>query len=166
MAEAVRRGGDWIACRPGCFECCFGPFEISSSEALALREGLSHLDPATAQRVRGRAARYLASIRSYDEDGLPEGMDEVPCPALDPSTGLCDLYAARPTTCRLFGPAVVMPDGAIATCELCFRGASDEEIAAAAVAIAPELLKYDPATATFVAFALGAASEAAYQVES
>ena len=30
-------------------------------------------------------------------------MDDVPCPALDPETGGCDLYAARPITCRTFG---------------------------------------------------------------
>ncbi len=159
MAEAVRRGGAWIACRAGCNECCIGPFAISNSEALALREGLSRSEAARARRVRERAAGYLTSIRSYDEDGLPEGMDEVPCPALDPATGQCDLYEARPITCRIFGPAVVMPIGAISTCELCFRGATDEQIAAAAVPIAPELLECDPATATFVAFALGAALE-------
>ena len=119
-----------------------------------LREGLSRLEPAVAQRVRDRVAQYLASIRSYDEDGLPEDMDEVQCPVLDPATGLCDLYDARPITCRTFGPAVIMPNGGISTCELCFREASDEEIAAAAVAIPREAFRYDPKTATFVAFAL------------
>lgn len=92
-------------------------------------------------------------------------MDEVPCPALDPSTGLCDLYDARPITCRTFGPAVVMPGGAISTCELCFRGATDEQIAAAAVKIAPEFLDSDPATATFVAFALLASLKRGDQAE-
>ena len=54
--------------------------------------------------------------------------DEV-CPALDPETGACELYEARPMTCRVFGPPVQSEDG-IGTCELCFQGASDEEIAA------------------------------------
>lgn len=155
MAEAVRRGGSWIACQPGCCECCIGPFAISESEALALREGLSRLEPAIARHVRERTAEYLAAISSYDEDGLPAGMDDMPCPALDPATGLCDLYESRPITCRTFGPAVVIPNGGISTCELCFRGATDEQIAAAAVTIAPDLLDCDPATATFVASALG-----------
>ena len=155
MTEAVRLGGAWIACRPGCYECCLGPFSISSSEAQRLQHGLTALAPDAAERVRRQAAAYMATISSYDPDGLPEGMDEVPCPALDPATHCCDLYQARPITCRTFGPAVKMADGAVATCELCFEGASEEEIAACAVEIAPELVSEAAAGKTlFVALAL------------
>ena len=28
--------------------------------------------------------------------------NDEPCPVLDPATGACDLYAARPMTCRIF----------------------------------------------------------------
>jgi Fe-S-cluster containining protein len=56
------------------------------------------------------------------------GNDER-CPALDPATGLCELYEARPMTCRVFGPPVRTEDG-LGVCELCFQGATDEEIAA------------------------------------
>jgi Fe-S-cluster containining protein len=52
-----------------------------------------------------------------------------PCPALDPESGLCDLYEFRPMTCRVFGPPVRSENG-IGVCELCFKGATDEEIAA------------------------------------
>ena len=52
------------------------------------------------------------------------------CPALDPATGACDLYAARPVTCRVFGPPVPSKDG-IGVCDLNFIGASKSEILAA-----------------------------------
>ena len=154
MAEAVRRGGAWIACRPGCCECCNGPFSISHPDAARLREGMTQLDAATRERVRLRAESYLAAIRSYDQEGLPENMDDVACPALDPDGGTCDLYEARPITCRTFGPAVKASDGAIATCELCFSGATDEQIAACAVEIGRGALELDTPAATLVAFAL------------
>jgi Fe-S-cluster containining protein len=120
VAEAVRRAGPWLACRPGCAECCIGPFEISRLDASRLREGLGAVDPAVAARVRGRA-------RDYRED------DDAPCPALDPDTLTCDLYAWRPVTCRTFGPAIRFGADAVAICELCFQGATEEEIAACAV---------------------------------
>jgi Fe-S-cluster containining protein len=154
MAEAVRRGGAWIACRPGCRECCFGPFHISQSDAARLRGGMAQVDDATAQRIRLRAESYLAEIRSYDQEGLPEAMDDIACPALDPVGGTCDLYESRPITCRTFGPAVKTTDGAVATCELCFAGATEEQIAACAVEIGRGALELDAHAATLVAFAL------------
>ena len=154
MAEAVRRGGAWIACSPGCHECCLGPFAISPADAQRLREALTALSSQTAERVRRRAAAYIATISSYDPDGLPEGMDDVPCPALDPATRCCDFYDARPITCRTFGPAVKTAVGAVGACELCFQGASEEEIARCAVEIAPELLGPAAGENLFVALAL------------
>jgi Fe-S-cluster containining protein len=154
MAEAVRRGGAWIACRPGCCECCIGPFSISQSDSARLREGMAGLAAPAAQRVRNRAANYIAAIQAYDEDGLPEGMDDVACPALDPTTGTCDLYDPRPIPCRTFGPAVKTADGAVATCELCFEGATEEQIAACAIEIDRDSLELDAPAATLVAFAL------------
>ena len=59
--------------------------------------------------------------------------DEEPCPVLDPETGTCDLYPPRPVTCRVFGPPVRWGGDAVGVCELCFDGATDEEIAACEV---------------------------------
>jgi Fe-S-cluster containining protein len=61
--------------------------------------------------------------------------DDDPCPALDPETGICDLYEARPVIGRTFGPAVRGADGCVVTCEKCFKGATDEEIAACSTEI-------------------------------
>ena len=126
MAEAARRSGAWLVCRPGCADCCRGPFPITQLDARRLREGLSELelrDRERAARVRERARRAVAEAATDDDL----------CPALDPSTGTCDLYAARPITCRIFGPPVRCGSEAVGVCELCFQGASDEEIAACVV---------------------------------
>jgi Fe-S-cluster containining protein len=126
LAEANRRGGAWIACRPGCTQCCMGVFPISEADAQRLREGLRQLeqtDPARAARIHQRAAE--APVDENDEDH--------PCPVLDPETGTCDLYAFRPITCRTFGPAIRINGDSVDVCELCFEGASEEQIVAASV---------------------------------
>jgi Fe-S-cluster containining protein len=133
MAEAVRKAGPWLACRPGCAECCIGAFEITTLDSRRLREGLAAIDPAVAARVLDRA-------RGYVED------DSAACPALDPDTLTCDLYAWRPITCRTFGPAVRFGDGELAICELCFDGATPEEVEACAVELPAEAFADDGIT--------------------
>jgi Fe-S-cluster containining protein len=176
MSEATRRSGDWVVCRAGCTQCCIGPFAITQLDALRLRNALERLaaaDPSTAGRIRHRALDYLAAIRPEypgdpltglleDEDQLPASMDETPCPALDPETGRCDLYDARPVTCRTFGPATCVGEEAFAACELCYQGATDEQIAACAAeldagpesALLAELASQGMDGMTIVAFAL------------
>jgi Fe-S-cluster containining protein len=68
--------------------------------------------------------------------------DEL-CPALDPATGTCDLYAARPITCRKFGPAVRFGAESLAVCELCYHGASDAQITECGVVVDPGDLEAD-----------------------
>lgn len=65
-------------------------------------------------------------VDAEDERFEEFGNDE-PCPVLDPKTGMCDLYEHRPMTCRVFGPPVRSEQG-LGFCELCFEGASEEEI--------------------------------------
>src|SRR4051812_32344428 len=86
MAEAARRSGQWLVCRPGCAECCIGPFFITQLDAARLQRGLAEIettDPQRAGRIRDRARNVT-------------GGDDEDCPALDPETRTCDLYAARP----------------------------------------------------------------------
>jgi Fe-S-cluster containining protein len=164
MAEAARKSGHWLVCRPGCSDCCKGPFPITQLDARRLREGLAELersDRQRAARVRERARQAVGAAAADDD----------PCPALDPSTGTCDLYAARPITCRIFGPPVRCGSGPVGICELCFQGASDEEIAACGVEIDPQGLESQLSDEleessgvrgeTSVAFALVTASESA-----
>ena len=156
MAEAARKSGAWLVCRPGCTGCCMGPFPITQLDALRLREGLTELelrDRQRAARVRERARQAVARILpdfpgdaatgvlGEDEEAEEQFAalaEDGPCPALDPATGTCDLYAARPITCRIFGPPVRCGSEAVGVCELCFQGASDREIAACEVEIDPQ----------------------------
>jgi Fe-S-cluster containining protein len=151
MAEAARKGGDWVVCRRGCCECCLGVFPIAQADAVRLRDGLRELertDPARAAEVsrRSRAAvgRYTADFPGDLATGIlgddPDSQqrfdsfaDDDPCPALDPETGACDLYAWRPMTCRTFGAAIRLNEDSVDICELCYRGATDEEIIACEV---------------------------------
>jgi Fe-S-cluster containining protein len=190
LAEAARKSGSWLACRLGCTECCIGPFPITQLDARRLREGLAELearDPARAARVTGRARESAARLAAefpgdpatgvLDEDEAAAERfatweEQEPCPALDPATGACDLYAARPITCRSFGPAMHCGSGGLGVCELCYHGATDDEIALCAVDLDPDcvegaLLDELEATTgargqTIVAFALalGTASSA------
>ena len=112
-----------------------------------MRRGLADLEiksPERAARIRQRSREAVARLAS-DFPGDPETgiLDEgneaaqrfsdfandEPCPVLDPETGMCELYESRPMTCRVYGPPVSSEDG-LGVCELCFKGATNEEIAA------------------------------------
>jgi len=147
LADVARRSGDWLVCRPGCTQCCAGVFAINQLDTMRLTRGLAKLENQSSERaaaVRMRAREswsrlspefpgnkttgILAEGEQAAQDFEQFGNEEV-CPVLDPATGLCELYEFRPMTCRVFGPPVRSEDG-LGVCELCFQGASDEEIAA------------------------------------
>ena len=146
LAEVTRKSGSRLACRPGCTQCCVGPFRINQLDAARLRQGLRDLrkvDPERAQRVSKRAEDSVGRLsRDFPGDPITGVLDEgpqadekfadfanyEPCPVLDPETGLCDLYESRPMTCRVFGPPVRSEEG-LGVCELCFQGESAKQIA-------------------------------------
>ena len=182
LAEAARRAGPWLACRPGCTQCCFGAFAIGPLDALRLRTGMDTLcasQPALAADIERRAAGWIAAHGPEFPGDLKTGMlgdadserarfeefaNDAACPALNPATGLCDVYAWRPMTCRVFGPPIRMDasmgDGrALGHCELCFEGASESEVASCEMplphALEAKLLDEIPDVGeTLVAFAL------------
>lgn len=147
FANAARKAGEWLVCRPGCTQCCVGVFSINPLDAVRLRRGFQELavtDPERARRVRQRAQESVRRLSQefpgdcrtgiLDEGDEPQQRfqefgNEEPCPALDPETGRCDVYSARPMTCRVFGPPLETEDG-IGACELCFHGATVQQIAA------------------------------------
>ena len=144
LASTTERSGDWLACRPGCHQCCVGVFAISQLYAHQLREGLAMAPADVAQRVRTRAAqsrtRLLAEFpgdpatgllftEPQHEEAFADFANDEPCPVLDPDTGTCDLYAFRPVQCRTFGPPVRDEDDHLTVCELCFVDAPAEEVA-------------------------------------
>lgn len=158
LADATRRSGSWLVCRPGCTQCCIGVFSISQLDALRLQNGLEELErpePERAARIRVRARQSVTRLsRQFPGDPktgvLAENEDaeqrfedfanDEPCPALDPATGTCELYASRPITCRAFGPPVRSEDG-LGVCELCFHGATNEEIAGCEMEVDPDDLE-------------------------
>jgi Fe-S-cluster containining protein len=151
FADAARRAGAWLVCRPGCTQCCYGAFTINQLDALRLREGMEALrqrNPALAAEIEHRAEQWVAEFGADFPGNLKTGLigesdeererfedyaNNAACPALDPATGRCDVYQWRPMTCRVFGPPVraEMPDGesGLGHCELCFTDASAEQIA-------------------------------------
>lgn len=163
LADATRRSGEWLVCRPGCTQCCVGVFAIHQLDAVRLQQRLARLekmDPQRARRIRERARASIRRLAAefpgdaktgvldaavFDEGSeagacFAEFANDEPCPVLDPETGLCDLYDARPMTCRTFGPPV-RAEGGLGVCELCFPGATDEQIAACEMVADPDDLE-------------------------
>ena len=160
LADAARRAGEWLVCRLGCTQCCFGAFAIGPLDAIRLSTGMDVLrkaEPDLAAELERRARAWIAEFGAEfpgdvqtgrlgdsdaDREHFEEFANQAACPALDPATGRCDVYAWRPMTCRVFGPPVFMDTGegaALAHCELCFAGASEAEVAAYAMPLPHEL---------------------------
>lgn len=158
LADAARRSGDWLVCKVGCTQCCVGVFAINQLDVLRLQQGLADLetsDPQRAARIRERARASIDRLRQDFPGNLTTGiLDESaeaaerfeefgnnePCPVLDPVTGACDLYSARPMTCRVFGPPV-RSENRLGVCELCYHGVSEEQIAACEMVVDPDDLE-------------------------
>jgi Fe-S-cluster containining protein len=183
LADTARRSGEWLVCKPGCTQCCVGVFAIHQLDAARLQQGLQELSARDPERARDVRARARKSVERLAEDfpgdpvtGLLDPSEEAearfedfandePCAALDPGTGLCDLYLSRPMTCRVFGPPVRSEQG-LGVCELCYHGATEEQIEACEMSVDPEGLEaqlldeFEQSTGmhgrTLVAFALDA----------
>lgn len=158
LADATRRSGEWLVCRPGCTQCCIGAFAINQLDALRLRRALAqlksthpHRAAAIRKRARDSVARLSETFPGDSATGIlgesekasqrfEEFANDEPCPVLDPETGLCELYESRPMTCRVFGPPVRSEEG-LGVCELCYQGATDKEIAACAMIPDPDDLE-------------------------
>jgi len=161
LADTARRAGDWLVCRPGCTQCCYGAFAINQLDVLRLRAGMEKMretHPARAAALEDRAQQWIAEFggefpgdpatgllgeSEEDRERFEKFANEAACPALDPATGLCGVYEARPMTCRVFGPPVRVDAGdgveGLAHCELCFAGATPEQVAACEMNVPHEL---------------------------
>ena len=85
---------DW-PCARGCDGCC---------HRLAT---LPELTPPEAERLRAAIAMLpateIAAIRARLAALGPAPSPPVTCPLLDPTSGACPVYAARPVACRSYG---------------------------------------------------------------
>ena len=143
LADSTQRAGNWLACRPGCHQCCIGVFPVSQFDAESLRSALAQADAGVGGRIRERAAAsrqklsanfpgHVATGQLFTEDGHEAAFEDFandePCPVLDPVKGTCDLYGARPVQCRTFEPPVRDEEDHLTVCELCFVEAPAEEV--------------------------------------
>jgi len=65
LAEAARRAGEWLVCRPGCTPCCHGAFAIGPLDALRLSAGMEALraaEPLKAEASKSGRGRGLPSM--------------------------------------------------------------------------------------------------------
>lgn len=181
FADAARRAGPHLACRPVCTQCCYGAFSINALDAARLRAGIEILraaDPGTAEAIQQRARAWVADHGAAFPGDATTGVlgsspeerarfdafaNEASCPALDLATGRCDVYAWRPMTCRVFGPPVRTTDEdgneGLGHCELCFTSATAAEISAGEMSVPHEaeealLTEVGDSSETVVAFAL------------
>lgn len=154
FADAARRSGAWLVCKPGCTQCCHGPFPINQLDVARLEAGLRELaqrDRIRAEAVRQRALKAVATLRtSFPGDpktgvlaeddaaiaAFEDFANDEPCPALE-ADGRCALYEHRPMTCRVFGPPIPA-EGGLGHCELCYHGATPEQVAACGMDISSD----------------------------
>ena len=178
FAESAERAGEHLVCRQGCTQCCHGAFALNPLDALRLRTGMDILratEPALATQIEVRARAWVAAHGTefpgdaetgvlgtsiVDQERFEDFANEAACPALDETSGRCDVYVYRPMTCRAFGPPVRVGDGdALAHCELCFTGAEAPDVMACEMTVPhdleAELLEEIPTKEeTVVAYAL------------
>lgn len=139
----------------GCPACCIGPFPITALDARRLRRRLALLAaarPGRAQALRARAHDAVAVFTPHfpgdaatgrldDDDAAEEAFAARfaghPCPALDPASGRCELYASRPLSCRTHGPPVRVGGADLPACERCFPGGDDDEAARCRAVVDP-----------------------------
>ncbi|HET7453058.1 MAG TPA: hypothetical protein VFL12_09975, partial [Thermoanaerobaculia bacterium] len=100
FTRLARRHRRHVACRPGCFGCCVGLFEISALDAAVAAEGLAALPKDRWEKIarRGEAiARRIAASFPGDPDTLAldvsreaewdaffERTAAIACPFLEP----------------------------------------------------------------------------------
>ncbi len=109
---------DCVRCKLYCCDCCHAVFDVTLIESVYLNY---HLNKSLTRRERRPILRraekadrkfyqikrklqkmYIDQGKSPDEVLLHLAHERVPCPLLNEEK-LCDLYARRPITCRVYG---------------------------------------------------------------
>jgi Fe-S-cluster containining protein len=109
---------DCVRCEIHCCDCCYAVFDLTLVEAVYVNH---HFNKSLARRERRpvlrraeRADRKFYQIKRklqkmYSKEGKPTedvllqlARERVQCPLLNDEK-LCDLYARRPITCRVYG---------------------------------------------------------------
>jgi len=117
FAKVATEFPDCVNCRQGCSDCCHALFDLPLIEALYLNHHFhSDLPRETRDRILEKADRadresYKIKFQAHrnDKAGVETeailedvARKRVRCPLLN-AQEMCDLYAYRPITCRLYG---------------------------------------------------------------
>jgi len=115
FARLKEQYGQEVRCQPGCDDCCYAVFTVSSMEAWAIRQELSGEiveDRALLARLQRRAAAYVKEMEEKQrvtpisaeagDSRLLLAKWRIRCPMLEDSQQ-CAIYKARPLTCRIYG---------------------------------------------------------------
>lgn len=120
-----------VKCKVGCSDCCNAVFDLTIIEAIYIKSKFDAKFKGDAQeRILERANKadrqaYKLKRQAYKDhqEGKPESVileemaaARIRCPLLNEDE-LCDLYEARPITCRLYGIPTRIGDKA-RTCTL------------------------------------------------
>ena len=100
FAGAAQRAGKWLACKPGCSQCCHGAFAINALDAARLRAGMEILR--TDLPFIGGEYYHPANWRKRLDFGTGT-LGDMGCHILDPI--FTSLGLAEPISIRSEGPA-------------------------------------------------------------
>ena len=108
---------DAVKCREGCADCCHALFDITLIEALYVntqfnekftgavkQEMLEKANKADRKiyKIKKTAYRATQEGKSEEEVIVDIAKERIRCPLLG-ENNLCDMYAARPIACRVYG---------------------------------------------------------------
>ncbi len=115
--ETKRKFPKEVRCRLGCDDCCYALFDLSLAEAALLQREFRRLP-------RKKRREILRRLEKYERDWTRQrppvltpfvlSTIKIRCPLLNEKKR-CDLYHARPATCRLYGIPVEI-DGETFVC--------------------------------------------------
>ena len=109
------------------------------AEAGAIRQRAQAWIATQTEEFPGDAKTGVLGTSEAEQERFEEFANDAACPALDPESGHCGVYAGRPMTCRVFGPPVRNEGGALGHCELCFQGAPTADVVASEMHLPYEL---------------------------
>ncbi|OAG28232.1 YkgJ family cysteine cluster protein [Thermodesulfatator autotrophicus] len=108
--ETKKRYPKEVRCKPGCVDCCYALFDLSLAEAALLYRDFS-------RKPRGVRREIMRRVEKYEKEWLrkkPTVLNpfvisaiKIRCPLLNDKKR-CELYEARPATCRLYGIPVLI----------------------------------------------------------
>jgi len=85
-----------LACRSGCFWCCYFSVDVRPVEVLRIAEYMRELDPVDRERITREIQTNSVVLSALDDDARLRS--NTKCPFLH--LGRCSIYPVRPQTCR------------------------------------------------------------------